>query len=88
MSPGIKYTLARVGLFVVFALALTPLNLDFLLRLIIALAISSIVSYFLLSKWRNEMAEHIGKSMQARRAEKNRLRSALEGDEESSDKQK
>jgi hypothetical protein len=83
MSPAIKYTLARVGLFVVIALVLTPLHLDLLLQLMIALVVTAVVAYFVLRKWRDEMAQNINKSMEARRAEKERLRSALAGDEES-----
>jgi hypothetical protein len=47
----------------------------------IALIASAILSYFLLAKWREEMAEHLGSVAQRRRAEKERLRAALAGDE-------
>lgn len=83
MSPAIKYTLARVGMFVVIALALTPLRIDLFLRLIIALTITAVASFFLLRKWRDEMAANITASMASRKAEKARLRSALAGDDES-----
>ena len=82
MSPAIKYTLARVGMFLVIAVALTPLHLDLLLQLLIALVVTAVAAYFLLRRWRDEMAANIGKSMEARKAEKERLRSALAGDDE------
>lgn len=82
VSPAVKYTLARVGMFVVIALVLTPLHLDLLLRLMIALVVTAIASWFLLAKWRNEMADTIGRSMTARKQEKERLRAALAGEDE------
>ena len=47
----------------------------------IALIASAGFSYFLLAKWRNEMAEQLGAVAQRRRDEKERLRAALAGDE-------
>lgn len=82
LSPATKYTLARVGMFVVLALALTPLHVDLLLRLMIALVVTAVASWFLLAKWRDEMADTIGRSMAQRKEEKERLRAALAGDEE------
>lgn len=84
LSPAVKYTLARVGMFVVLALALAPLHLDLLLRLMIALLVTAVASWFLLARWRNEMADTIGASMAARKQEKDRLRSALAGDDDRS----
>jgi hypothetical protein len=40
------------------------------------------LSYFLLSRWRNEMAEQLASVAQRRQAEKARLRAALAGDED------
>jgi hypothetical protein len=82
MSPAIKYTLARAGMFVVFAVALQPLHMNLLVQLTIALAVTAVVSYFLLRKWRDEMAVNIERSMSHRRQEKQRLRAALSGDDE------
>jgi Protein of unknown function (DUF4229) len=81
MSPAIKYTLGRLGLFVVVFALLLPVPLNFLIRAMIALVASAGFSYFLLSKWRNEMAEQLGSAAQRRQAEKNRLRAALAGDD-------
>ena len=82
MSPAVKYSLARVGLFVVVALALTPLHMDILIRLMIAILVTAVVSFFVLRKWRDEMAVTIEKSMTQRKQDKQRLRAALAGDDE------
>ena len=81
MSPAVKYTLGRVGLFVVVFLLLTPVPLAFLVKAMIAVVASAGFSYFLLAKWRNEMAEQLGSVAERRQAEKARLRAALAGDE-------
>ena len=47
----------------------------------IALVASAAFSFFLLAKWRNEMAEQLGSVAQRRREETQRLRAALAGDE-------
>ena len=82
MSPAVKYTLGRVGLFVAVFALLLPVPLAFLVKAMIALVASAAFSYFLLAKWRNEMAEQLGTVAERRKAEKDRLRAALAGDEE------
>ncbi|GAA3347560.1 hypothetical protein GCM10020358_62830 [Amorphoplanes nipponensis] len=81
MSPAVKYTLGRFGLFVVVFVLLLPVPLAFLVKAMIALLASAGFSYFLLAKWRNEMAEQLGTVAERRKAEKERLRAALAGDE-------
>jgi len=81
MSPAVKYTLGRLGLFVVVFALLLPVPLAFLVKAMIALLASAAFSYFLLAKWRNEMAEQLGTVAERRKAEKARLRAALAGDE-------
>jgi hypothetical protein len=81
MSPAVKYTLGRLGLFVVVFALLLPVPLAFLVKAMIALLASAAFSYFLLAKWRNEMAEQLGTVSERRQAEKARLRAALAGDE-------
>ncbi len=81
MSPAVKYTLGRLGLFVVVLALLLPVPLNFLVKAMIALIASAAFSYFLLAKWREEMADQLGSAAQRRRAEKERLRAALAGDE-------
>lgn len=82
MSPAIKYTLGRVGLFVVIAAALLPLHLNLFLNLMIALLVSMPLSYFVLKRWREQMAEKIDDSLQKRKDEKRKLRAALSGDDD------
>lgn len=81
MNPALKYTLGRFGLFVVVFALLLPVPLNFLVKAMIALVASAAFSYFLLAKWRNEMAEQLGSAAERRSAEKERLRAALAGDE-------
>jgi len=81
MSPAVKYTLGRLGLFVAVYVLLVPVPLNFLVRAMVALLASATFSYFLLAKWRNEMAEQLGTVAERRQAEKQRLRAALAGDE-------
>lgn len=81
MSPAVKYTLGRLGLFVVVFALLLPVPLAFLVKAMIALLASAAFSYFLLAKWRNEMAGQLGTVAERRQAEKARLRAALAGDE-------
>lgn len=83
MSPFLKYTLARLGIFAVIMLALWPVPaLSTLLKLMIAVLVSAILSWFLLRRMREEVATHVEKSMERRREEKEKLRSALAGEEE------
>ncbi|BFU47521.1 DUF4229 domain-containing protein [Krasilnikovia sp. MM14-A1004] len=81
MSPSVKYTLGRLGLFLVVFVLLLPVPLNLLVRAMIALVASAGFSYFLLARWRNEMAEQLAGAADRRKAEKNRLRAALAGDE-------
>jgi hypothetical protein len=82
MSPAIKYTLGRLGLFVLlFAVAL-PLPLNIFVKAMIALVLSAILSYFLLADWRNKMGEQLAGAAGRRAQEKERLRAALAGDEQ------
>jgi hypothetical protein len=82
MSAAVKYTLGRLGLFVVVFGLLLPVPMNVLVKAMIALVASAGFSYFLLARWRNEMAESLGSAQQRRRAEKNRLRAALAGDDD------
>ncbi len=81
MSPALKYTLGRLGLFVVVFAALLPVPLNLLVKAMIALIASAGFSYFLLAKWRIQMGEQIAGVAERRKAEKERLRAALAGDE-------
>ncbi len=81
MNPAVKYTLGRLGLFVVVFAMLLPVPLNILVKIMIALIASAAFSYFLLARWREEMAEQLGSVAERRSAEKERLRAALAGDE-------
>jgi hypothetical protein len=81
VSPAVKYTLGRIGLFLVVLGLLLPVPLNFLVKVMIALIASAAFSYFLPGRWREQMAEQLAGAAQRRRAEKDRLRAALAGDE-------
>jgi uncharacterized membrane protein YccC len=84
MSPAVKYTLGRLGLFVVLLLVMivVPIPLNVFVKAMIALIISAVLSYFLLADWRNKMGEQLAGAATRRAAEKQRLRAALAGDEQ------
>lgn len=82
MSPVIKYTLARVGLFAAVFAAMLPLDLDIFIKLAIALVASAGFSFILLRGLRDEVANQLAASAERRKAEKERLRSALAGEDE------
>jgi hypothetical protein len=81
MSPVTKYSLGRVGLFLAVMVALLPVTMNVFVKAMIALLASAGFSFFLLRGWRNQMAEQLSESTRRRRAEKERLRAALAGDE-------
>lgn len=83
MSAAVKYTLARIGLFVVVLAALWLVDMNVFLKLMLALAFSAAASFFLLRGWRDEMAEEMATAAERRRAEKERLRAALAGEDQS-----
>ncbi|MFY1705474.1 DUF4229 domain-containing protein [Micromonospora sp. WMMA1923] len=82
MSAALKYTLGRIGLFVVVLGALWLVDMSVFLRLLLALVFSAALSFFLLGSWRNEMAEEMAGAATRRRTEKERLRSALAGEDQ------
>ncbi|MCW6010847.1 DUF4229 domain-containing protein [Micromonospora sp. CPCC 205371] len=86
MSPAIKYTLGRIGLFVVILAALWPLDLDIFVKIMIALLASAGLSFVLLRGWRDQMAGQMATAAERRKAEKERLRAALAGDDEATSK--
>jgi hypothetical protein len=86
MSPAVKYTLARIGVFLAVALALWPANLNIYLKLMLALVFSAAVSFLALRRWRDQMARQLADAVERRRAEKERLRTALAGDDRSPDR--
>lgn len=83
MSPAVKYTLGRIGLFAVVALALWPVDLNIFIKLMLAVAFSAALAFFLLRGLRDQMAQQMAEAAERRKAEKERLRSALAGDDQS-----
>ncbi|MEQ4304835.1 DUF4229 domain-containing protein [Plantactinospora sp. B6F1] len=85
MSPAVKYTLGRIGLFLAVALALWPVEMNIFLKLMLAVAFSAALAFFLLRGWRDEMAQQLATAAEKRRAERERLRAALAGDDQPTD---
>ena len=88
VPPATKFTIGRIALFAIFFVVLLavpmPMSRDagLLVRLMIAAVASAVASWFLLTRWRNEMAATIEQSMSKRRADKEKLRAALAGEDE------
>ena len=85
MNPGLKYALGRLGLFIavaVPAVLLLPRGMNVLLKLMIALVISAVLAWFLLRRWREEVAARMSASAQRKIADRQRLRAALAGEDE------
>lgn len=82
MSPAVKYTLGRLGLFAAVVAVLWPVPLDLFLKLAAALLVSAVLSWFLLRGWRDEMAVSLAEAAERRRAERAKLRAALAGEDE------
>ncbi|HEX7745382.1 MAG TPA: DUF4229 domain-containing protein, partial [Micromonosporaceae bacterium] len=59
MSPAVKYTLGRIGLFVAVLLALWAVQLNIFVKLMLALVFSAALSFFLLRGWRDEMGQQM-----------------------------
>ena len=83
MSPAIKYTLGRIGLFVLVAAPLILLlpDVNLFLRLMAAVLVSAILSFFLLKNVREELNHQMAVSLQRRREQKEKLRAALAGED-------
>jgi hypothetical protein len=81
MSPSVKYTLGRLGLFLAVLGALLPVPMNLLLKLMVAVLVSAVLAFFLLRGWRDEMAASLAAAADRRRADKERLRAALAGDD-------
>ncbi|MGE5828393.1 MAG: DUF4229 domain-containing protein [Micromonosporaceae bacterium] len=82
MSPALKYSLGRIGIFVavaVLVVLLLPVD-SLLVKLLVAILVSAVLSFFLLRRWRDELAAQIQAGAGRRSQEKARLRDALAGD--------
>lgn len=81
MNAYVKYTLGRIGLFLAVFAALWPVPMNLLLKLMLAVLASAGMAYFLLRRWRDEMAGNLAAAAQRRQREKERLRAALAGED-------
>ena len=82
MNASLKYTLGRLGLFLVVLAALLPVPMNLLVKLMIAVLVSALLSFFLLRGWRDEMAASLAAAAQRRREQRERLRAALAGEDD------
>jgi hypothetical protein len=82
MNAAVKYTLGRIGLFLLVFLVLWPVDLNVLVKLMIALVFSAALAFFLLRRWRDEMAGRLATAAERRKADRERLRSALAGEDQ------
>jgi hypothetical protein len=77
-----RYTLGRLGLFLGVLLVMWPVpGLSLLMKLLVALVVSFALSWFLLRRWRDELSASMAARVERRRAERERLRAALAGDD-------
>jgi hypothetical protein len=84
VNPMVRYTLARLGLFVACAVLLLPFNqVSLLIRLAVALVVSAVLSYFLLRGLRDRVAHQLAEAAQHRAERRNSLRAALSGEDDS-----
>jgi hypothetical protein len=81
VNATVKYTLGRIGLFLAVLVPLLPVPINLLLKLMIAVLVSAVLAFLLLRSWREDMARDLEAGARRRRAEKERLRTALAGDD-------
>ena len=84
MSPIVKYSLARLGLFGLVALAVlaVPVDVSLFLKLMVALLISACLAFFLFKGLREEASVQAVGAAQRRTEKRDRLRAALNGDDD------
>jgi hypothetical protein len=84
VSPIVRYTVARLGLFAAVAVLLiaVPLPVAIFLKLAIAVLVSAILSWMLLGNLREQVARQLSTVAKGRQARRQQLRAALSGDDE------
>ena len=84
MSSILKYTLARLGLFVLVAVAAlaVPVDVSVPLKLMVAILVSAALAYFFLKGLREEASVQAVGAAQRRTEKRERLRAALNGDDD------
>jgi hypothetical protein len=81
LAPVVTYTAGRIALFLVVGVVLFLVGFRSFLLVLLALVISMPLSYVVLRKQREAFAVQVGHRLSHRRAEKERLRAALRGDD-------
>jgi hypothetical protein len=83
MNPMLKYTLARLGLFVAVAgIALVlPVPVNVYIRLAAALLISAGLGIWVLKGMREDVNVYVAEMVQKRKESREQLRAALNGEE-------
>jgi C4-dicarboxylate-specific signal transduction histidine kinase len=83
LSPAVTYTAGRVALFFAVAAELYLVGFRTFALVLLALVISMPLSYVVLRRQREAFAEQVERRVERRRAEKEKLRAALRGDDQS-----
>jgi hypothetical protein len=84
VNPAVKYTLGRIGLLLAALLVVWPVpQLGPMVKLLTALTVSFVLSWFVLRRWRDEFSAYLAARAEQRRLERERLRAALAGDDDS-----
>lgn len=84
MNPLMKYTMFRLALFLLIAVPLwvLPIPLDPIVKLMVALLVSAVVSLFVQRRMRDDVSSQVATTVQKRSEKKERLRAALAGDDD------
>jgi hypothetical protein len=83
MTPALKYTLGRLGLFLAVFLVMLPIPaLSLPVKALVALLVSMPLAWFALRRWRDQTSVAIATGIERRRARRERLRAALAGEDE------
>ena len=82
MNPAILYTLGRFACFAIVAGILYFVGLRSWLLVVVSLLASAPISYVLLKPVRNKWSVQIDRRLAQRKAEKDKLRATLRGDED------
>jgi uncharacterized protein DUF4229 len=82
VNPFVKYTLGRTGLLLAALLVLWPVpQIGPMVKLLLALTVSFVLSWVLLRGWRDQLSEYLAARAEQRRAERERLRAILAGED-------
>jgi hypothetical protein len=82
VPPVVTYTAGRIALFAVVGALLYLAGFRNFVLVLLALVISMPLSYLVLRRQREAFAAQVADRLEHRRAEKDRLRAALRGDDE------